>query len=1087
MRTCHFFLALPVLLLTLSAAAAPLAEPWQAPYAGNDAAGEHVIAFWNFEGEGDAVADASGRGHDGILRGAARNPEGRFGAGLETAAGWPVEDVLHALRVPDSDALSPRRAFTAELWIRPSAAIEGYPEAFLLDKKYVAHDDFQWILEAPDASGNRRMRVALGFGADSDLWWSEAALPYAAGTWYHVAFTYDGAGTVAFLRDGRSLGGATKPGRGAVHPGGHELSIGDRVGSYYHGFPGTIDEVRLTEGVREFRPIVVSAAHRRTAWQRMEADATLRFALSNARAETLNGVTASVRVPGMAAQDFALPELAAGAAHELEFALDTSLRPGDYAVAVDYRLGAGDTAYANTESFPVSIVPRRPPHRMPVVMWGVGGVEEVTENLPRLKDIGFTHSLGLRCDYNAIWEAGKPAPAQNEAALAASYRMLDRAFAEDFGVIISLGIGHWLDAKPEMLRVDREGKPYERANPCCLTPGLLDFSKNVGESVAQSYGDFPAFQAALINTEVRDSSEVCFHEHDRAAYRAATGLEIPEAVRIKNGVPYGDLPDFPADRVVPDDHELLQYYRWFWKQGDGWNAMHTAAHDGLQTAGRDDFWTFFDPAVRVPSIWGSGGKVDFISHWTYSYPDPIRIGLTTDELFAMAGGGPEGQDVMKMTQIIWYRSQTAPVADSQAAPQSAWEDYDPDAAYITIAPAHLREAFWTKIARPIKGIMYHGWQSLVPAEGGGVYRFTHPETANALKELVETVVQPLGPTLLQVPAAKADVAFLESFTSQMFAGRGTYGWGGSWAGDAYHILQYAGLQAEIVYEETIQQHGLDGFRVLVMTDCDVLTAGIVEKVRAFQQAGGVVVGDERLSPAIAPDILLPVYLRAKQADADKAELQARANALREQLAGRYDWAVISSEPDVLTYRRQYGASDYLFAINDRREFGSYVGGHGLVMENGLPAAATITLARPGAHVYDLVEAREVPRTANADGPRFDVELEPGGGRIYLITEQPVAGVAVQGPESVGSGETVDLEITVADADGTPLDAIVPMLIDIRDPDGRQAEYSGYYGAKDGVLHVSLALAPNDTPGVWSIRAREGATGKQAWHFLRVSR
>ena len=61
------------------------------------------------------------------------------------------------------------------------------------------------------------------------------------------------------------------------------------------------------------------------------------------------------------------------------------------------------------------------------------------------------------------------------------------------------------------------------------------------------------------------------------------------------------------------------------------------------------WWTFFDPAVRVPSLWGSGGGVDVISQWTSS--QPIKIGQATDELFAMAAGRP-GQRVMKMTQVI---------------------------------------------------------------------------------------------------------------------------------------------------------------------------------------------------------------------------------------------------------------------------------------------------------------------------------------------------------------------------------------------------------------------------------------------------
>ena len=67
---------------------------------------------------------------------------------------------------------------------------------------------------------------------------------------------------------------------------------------------------------------------------------------------------------------------------------------------------------------------------------------------------------------------------------------------------------------------------------------------------------------------------------------------------------------------------------------------------------------------------------------------------------------------MKMTQIIWYRSGTAPEPKpGKPAPayQASWEVEQPNASFITISPAHIREAFWMKIARPIKGIMYHGW------------------------------------------------------------------------------------------------------------------------------------------------------------------------------------------------------------------------------------------------------------------------------------------------------------------------------------------------------------------------------------------
>ena len=248
--------------------------------------------------------------------------------------------------------------------------------------------------------------------------------------------------------------------------------------------------------------------------------------------------------------------------------------------------------------------------------------------------------------------------------------------------------------------------------------------------------------------------------------------------------------------MIPDDQPLYRYFQWFWREGDAWPALNTATARGLKRGATDraDLWTFHDPAVRVASVFGSGGEVDVLSQWTYSYPEPLRIGLPTDELLAMVRGASTPQRVMKMTQLIWYRSQTAPIAEGdQPQIRSPWDDHDPDAAYITIAPMHLREAFWTKISRPIQGIMYHGWQSLVPTDYPSSYRYTHPETQHELRRLVHEIVEPLGPMLRRVPAARHDVAFYESFAAQMFAHRGAYGWSHTWTGDCYQVLQHAGL------------------------------------------------------------------------------------------------------------------------------------------------------------------------------------------------------------------------------------------------------------------------------------------------------
>ena len=1065
------------------AQAARLCERWQQAYSGDDATGTNVMGLWMFRD----TRDGSAQGRNATLQGAVIAPGGKFGPCLESFRGYPLEDKRHAAVIPNSPGLTPPGAFTLELWIQPKPEMAGYPEAFLVDKKYVAHTDYQLVLGAADATGQRRLSMRLGFGQDSETYVSSPAL-YATNEWCHIAFTYDGAGTGSFYRNGAALGGAARPGRAGVAPGPHPLSIGDRIGSLYHGFPGFITQVRICRGVLEFRPASVAYESDRNVFVRMEPAPALEFSVVNRQRVPLNGASVVFSLDGAELQRVALPALASGQAHRIEVPFDTSLRPGEYAVQARLEMG-GEMPGAGEETFPVTLTARKPP-RMPVVMWGIYGAANVIKELPRLKEIGFTHCLGFGADMGAIYDAGKPAAPDKPENVAAAKRMLNTALANDLGVIASLSPGRWAaESRTELRRIGKNGNPPDgKPSLCAAAPELRPFCFNVGASVAQAYGKFPAWQAALLHTEVRDGADVCYHEHDRAACRQATGQDYPAETPGKRGVDYTQLKDFPADRVIPDDHPLLRFLAWYWQEGDGWNRLNTELHRGLKSTGRPDLWTFHDPAVRVASVYGSGGQADVISQWTYSYPDPIRIGLATDELLAMARGADHPQRVMKMTQIIWYRSQTAPVAkgdEVRKGARSPWEDTEPDAAFLTIAPMHLREAFWTKLARPVQGIMYHGWGSLVPDTGESAYRYTHPQTRHELRRLIKAVVEPLGPTLLQVPDRPADVAFLESFASQMFARRGTYGWGNGWAGDAYQALLWARLQPEIVFDETVARGGLDRFRILVMMDCDVLTARVVSRVRAFQQAGGIVVADERLCPAITADVVIPSYTRTRKADQDRAALIAKAAELRAALGDRYQPYSDSSTPDIVTRCRAYGNTDYLFAVNDQREFGDYVGQHGLVMENGLPTEATLSLARPRGHVYDLVAGRELESIPGRGTLQIRREFGPGEGCVLMVTAAAIAGVRIEAPRQAVAGQSIPCGISVVDADGQALNAVVPLQVEISDPAGAEAEWSGFHGARDGRLQLHLAIAPNDRPGLWRIYARELASGRAAAAYFRV--
>jgi len=231
------------MLAGLTVTAAPrTCEPWQTVYTGTAANGPDVIGLWQFQ-TGAETNDSSANKLHLKLQGAVIAKDGKFGPCLESFRGHPFEDKKHAAIVANRPSLTPKGAFTVEMWIKPKKELEGYPEAMLLDKKYVADADYQFTLGAADKSGQRRLNMRLGFGDGSDAYTSEPAR-YEAGTWYHVAFTYDGAGEGRFWRDGAVLGGGSKPGRGSIVAGKHPLSIGDRHGSLHHGFPGYIAQVR---------------------------------------------------------------------------------------------------------------------------------------------------------------------------------------------------------------------------------------------------------------------------------------------------------------------------------------------------------------------------------------------------------------------------------------------------------------------------------------------------------------------------------------------------------------------------------------------------------------------------------------------------------------------------------------------------------------------------------------------------------------------------------------------------------------------------------------------------------------------------
>ena len=611
---------------------------WWKPYEGEEATGPHVLGLWKFDGSGDAfLKDSSSHDHPSTLRGAMFQEEGKFGACLESAAGYPVADKSRSIHVGLSPQLSPGQPFTVEMWIRPKPA-DAFPaemQPMLLDSKYVPtnHTGFQLSLTGAASDGGRKLMVIMGLGDRSESWIASHPVVLDPDQWSHIAFTYDAAGSVAFFANGSELGTVRKPGSGPLASAVRPLAIGDRLGSNYRGFPGFIDEVRITSGIREFRPLHFESSRSRPVFVRMTKEAALHGTLRNLTGDTLSGVQVRLAFPDDSEKRYDLREILPDGGQDLEIPINSRMRPGRYTIVATFEVpgwGGSGTGYRTRSEIPFVIQSRPLPNRMPVVMWGLGGTEGVLKEIPRLRELGFTHCLGLSCNYQKVWDERDAALPQTPDSIRQGSEMLDIALENDIRVISSLSPGRWLRTAKvgeRFLRIDRNGNHYGREDVSGLFPEVRDFCFHTGAAMGRAWGDHPAYGGALLHTEVRGESQVSFHPEEIAAYRKATGLEIPEQVKIKNGVEYKKLPGFPENRVIPDEDPILQYLSWFWRKGDGWNAMTTRLHEGLESEiDRDEFWTFHDPACRVPSISGSGGAADVLAHWTYSYPDPIRIG-----------------------------------------------------------------------------------------------------------------------------------------------------------------------------------------------------------------------------------------------------------------------------------------------------------------------------------------------------------------------------------------------------------------------------------------------------------------------------
>ena len=546
-------------------------------------------------------------------------------------------------------------------------------------------------------------------------------------------------------------------------------------------------------------------------------------------------------------------------------------------------------------------------------------------------------------------------------------------------------------------RIRKDGTPAQKDKRHFVDAAHPEYQRSLekgAHAVAAAFAglgltNFAGFRGV---EEVRLHSEPSFTAANAAAYRAFSGRDVPPEVAERAAPHWSKIPGMPESRIVSDDFPVLNYYTWFWRQGDGWGKANDLVRNAFQSHFDRPLLSVYAPGLRMPRLGGIGGGNSHLCEWTYLTPVPFVMSYAVAEL--QANARQTGARVISTVDGVVRRTIVAPFKNLPAN-VPAWTAVSKDNNYITVPPDYLREGFWLMLSRQTDGI---GLSAGVPVFGlaPGEKHWacpTNPDAFPILEAGFRDVAVPLGPLFRNMPERAPEVAILESYAGALLSGR-AHGFWNTPSRSLGYIATAANLAPYALFEEELATNGIPpSVKVICAQTCDVLTDRAAAALARFRARGGRVLGSATLAPGVQADGLLPDSeavlgdqkgLRGETTD---AEIRTCAAALR-RATGLVPYAD-ADNAWLLTFTRTHRDADVVFVVNDKRTAGDYVGQWGRILEKGVPNAGTVTVARAAGAVYDLVRHAPVPFSCADGKTKIPVSFTTTDGRILLLVSKPL--------------------------------------------------------------------------------------------------
>jgi hypothetical protein len=171
--------------------------------------------------------------------------------------------------------------------------------------------------------------------------------------------------------------------------------------------------------------------------------------------------------------------------------------------------------------------------------------------------------------------------------------------------------------------------------------------------------------------------------------------------------------------------------------------------------------------------------------------------------------------------------------------------------------------------------------------------------------------------------------------------------------------------------------------------------------------------------------------------------------------------------------RASGDLSYIFAINDRREAGPYLGQFGAVLGRGVPIEAEIHLREMPGALYDALARQSVEVAERDGGASASVQLDAGWGKLLVAAAEPLSAPRVTVDDRPATGGPVSVRVQARYASGAPVSGVVPLRFEVQAADGVLSDYSRFTATEaDGSWATTVPIAVNEPAGTWVVRVTE---------------